>query len=291
MKRIFKEAGLQKLFDRDGYVVVDFLDEKEIDHLLHVHHTFGNCLQGDFAASLLIHDEQYRKIVHQEVKSIFDEKIQQILVDHRFCSCGYVIKKALSPESELQIHQDWSFVDEVRFTSLGVWCPLVDVNKQNGCLRVVAGSHRLNTKPRGQVTPIPYRNLFSTIDLKYLTHIPMKAGQAMLQSQQLFHGSVSNLSAYERVAAYGVLVPTVATLLFYYQDLQNYPEKLEVFEVDEDFYVRYVPGTFKVDNESVTRYVPGTRPVGLKSLGLIDYEFEPITAERLQQNCSLTRAD
>ena len=64
-----------------------------------------------------------------------------------------------------------------------------------------------------------------------------------------------------------------------------------MFEVDEDFYVRYVPGTFKVDNESVTRYVPGTRPVGLKSLGLIDYEFEPITAERLQQNCSLTRAD
>jgi len=119
----------------------------------------------------------------------------------------------------------------------------------------------------------------------------MKAGQAILQSQQLFHGSGSNLSPYERVAAYGVLVPTVSTLLFYYQDLQNHPEKLEVFEVDDDFYVRYVPGRFKVDDESVTRYVPGTRPVELKSLGFIDYEFEPITEERLQQDFLLTRID
>ena len=282
MKHIFKDAELQKLFDRDGYVVVNFLDESEIKHLLNVHHSFENYLQGDFAATLMIPDEQYRKTVHQEVKSIFNDKIARIVFDHKLCSCGYVVKKAMSPDSELQIHQDLSFVDETRFTSLGVWCPLVDVNEQNGCLRIVPGSHRLNTKPRGQVTPIPYRNLFSTIDPKYLTHVPLKAGQAILQSQQLFHGSGGNLSAYERVAAYGVLVPTVSTILFYYQDLQNHPETLEVFEVDEDFYVRYVPGRFKVDAQSVTRYVPGTRPAGLKSLGFINYEFEPITKERLE---------
>lgn len=291
MSRIFKDAGLQELFDRDGYVMVDFLDEREVNHLLHVHHSFGDCLQGDFAASLMVPEEQYRKTVHQEVTDIFNEKIAQILVGHRLCSGGYVRKTAMSPESELQIHQDWSFVDEGRFTSLGIWCPLVDVNEQNGCLRLLAGSQRLNTKARGQVTPIPYRNLFSTIDLKYITHIPMKAGQAILQSQQLFHGSCSNLSTHERVAAYAVLVPTDATLLFYYHDLQNRPDKLEVFEVDDDFYARYVPGSFYVDNESVTRYVPGTRPVGLKSLGLIDYEFEPITQERLQRTLSLTRVD
>src|SRR5256885_11268191 len=182
MNSIFKNAELQKLFDRDGYVLVDFLDESEIKHLLNVHHSFKNYLQGDFAASLMIPDEQYRKTVHQEVKSIFNDKLARIIFDHKLCSCGYVIKKAMSPDSELQIHQDLSFVDELRFTSLGVWCPLVDVNEQNGCLRIAPGSHRLNTKPRGQVTPMPYRNLFSTIDPKYLTHIPMKAGQAILQS-------------------------------------------------------------------------------------------------------------
>lgn len=285
--KLFKDHKLQESFERHGYVVFDLLDAPEIDHLLSVHRTFANRLQGDFAATLMISDLQYRRAVHEEIKSVVQKKIERILTDYRPCSCGFVIKKAMSPDSELQFHQDWSFVDEACDISVGIWCPLMDVGQQNGCLRVVPGSHKLNTKPRAQVTPLPYRKLFSTIHPKYITQIPMTAGQVLLQNQRLFHGSASNLSASERVAVYGVLVPANTPLRFYYQDLQSHPDKLEVFEVDDSFYMTYVPGRFEVDGDSVTRYVPGPRPAGFKSLGFIDYEFEHITSERLESAVSL----
>jgi len=279
---MFKNSQLQKIFDRQGYVVIDFLDAREVENLLSLHRTHRNHLQGNFDASLMVADLEYRATVHREVESVFRGKINKLLTAIRPCACGFVVKKAMSPDSELQFHQDMSFVDERSQVSLGIWCPLVDVSQRNGCLRVVSGSHRLNSKPRAQVTPRPYKELFSSLDAKFITEVPMRAGQAFVQYQQLFHGSASNVSSSERVAAYAVLVPKNAKLRFYYQDVINKPDKLEVFEVNDRFYLTYVPGRFEIDDSSVTRYVPGTRPLGFKRLEVIDYAFEPLTKERLE---------
>ncbi len=283
MNPIFRDAGLQKLFERDGYVLVDFLDGAEIARLLDLHRKFRNFLRRDFDASYFAPEGDYRRAVHLEVGRVFGGRLARFLdFDHKVCSCGYVVKKAASRRSELPFHQDLSFADEARFDSLTVWCPLVDVDERSGCLSFVAGSHELNRKPRGQGMPRPYRELFSNIDPRLVTPMPMKAGQAIFQSLRLFHGSGSNLLRAERVATYANVVQKDAPLLFYFHDLRNDPKRLEVFEVGDDFYVSYVPGTFARDVKVGTRFLPAARPDGVKSLGFIDYEFEPITEESLR---------
>lgn len=280
--QMFKNSHFQEIFDRQGYVILDFLEPRETEHLLRLHRTLRNHLKRNFDASLMVADFEYRVIVHREIENIFRKKIDLFFSNLITCACGFVVKKAMSPDSELQFHQDMSFIDESSHASVAIWCPLVDVSQRNGGLRVVAGSHKLNCKPRAQVTPAPYRELFSSLDAKFITEVPMKAGQAIAYYHKLFHGSASNLSLADRVAAYAVMVPRDSKLRFYYQDVVNNPDKLELFEVDNRFYLTYVPGRFEIDGGSVTRYVPAIRPVGVRRLGMIDYEFEPLTNERLE---------
>jgi hypothetical protein len=267
---IFTNMLQQEQFDRDGYLVVDFLSVDEVEQLLHLHNRFEQCLMASFDASMMSRDLNYRQTVDAEIKEIFSVKLSSTLRDYRLCSCGYAVKKAQHDTNELPIHQDWSFVDETRFESLGIWCPLIDVGRGNGCLRVVRGSHRLNGKPRGMTTPPAYKELFSSIDDRCFTYVTMRAGQAILFSQRLFHGSTSNGHEQDRVAAYGILVPIESELLFHFQDLANNPDKLEVFHVSDNFLTKYFPGA-PLDDESL----------GARRLGLIDYEFEPITREQL----------
>jgi hypothetical protein len=202
-------------------------------------------------------DLTYRHTINEDIKRVFAAKLDSTLPNYRLCSTGYAVKEASNATSELPIHQDWSFVDETRFESLGIWCPLTDVGKRN-------------TKPRGMTTPTAYRELFSSIDDAYFTYLEMLAGQALLFSQRLFHGSQSNLNDQDRVAAYGILIPAESVLWFHFQDLENNPEKLEVFQVEDSFLTKYFPGA-SLEDESL----------GARSLGLIDYEFEPITRDQL----------
>jgi hypothetical protein len=280
--QMFKNSHFQEIFDRQGYVIFEFLEPRETEHLLRLHRTLRNNLKRNFDASLMVADLEYRVTVHREIENIFRTKIDLFFSNLITCACGFVVKKAMSPDSELQFHQDMSFIDESSHASMAIWCPLVDVSQRNGGLRVVAGSHKLNRKPRAQVTPAPYRELFSSLDAKFITEVPMKTGQAIVYSHQLFHGSASNLSLTDRIAAYAVMVPHDSRLRFYYQDIVNKPDELEVFEVNDGFYLTYVPGRFEIERGSVTRYVPGVRPVGFRRLGVIDFEFELLTRERLE---------
>ena len=182
---IFKEELQQQQFDQDGYLVIDFLSAGEVGQLHRLHQRFENRLTGPFDASIMSRDLTYRQIIDEDIKQVFAAKLNSTLKDYRLCSSGYAVKKASNATSELPIHQDWSFVDETRFESLGIWCPLTDVGKRNGCLRVVRGSHRLNTKPRDD-NANRIQELFSSIDDAYFTYLEMRAGQALLFSQRLF---------------------------------------------------------------------------------------------------------
>jgi ectoine hydroxylase-related dioxygenase (phytanoyl-CoA dioxygenase family) len=136
-----------------------------------------------------------------------------------------------------------------------VWCPLVDVDERNGCLQVVKGSHATSHPPRAACTPFAYEHLEPYLREHCLTAVPMKAGQAMLFDQRLFHCSPPNRDSADRVAATAVLAPRDVPLRYYHVIDRREPARLEVFEVEDRFFLTHVAGR---------------RPDEGRSLGVLD---------------------
>jgi hypothetical protein len=243
MNTSFRDPALQRAFERDGYVVVDCLDAAEVNRLRAVWRELPNDLSPvHFTSTLFSADLAYREQVHTRLQSVFQPKVEALLNDYRICYCSFVHKPARSPQSTVELHQDWAFVDETVFQPIAYWCPLVDVDSANGCLRVVPGSHKLNRLPRGLGQPrFPYTDLLVCLERDYMREVPLKAGQAFVYAQSLFHSSAPNTSGEDRLVAGALAIPAASDLLFLMKDPAA--TEFSVYRVSDDFYFRYIPGT------------------------------------------------
>ena len=266
MRGTFRDPELAARLDRDGYAVIDWLDADEVASLrARLEPVESGRVGATFSASVLSHDLAYREQVDREIRAVMAPKVDRWFEGLRFCFANTVVKPANAPMSLMPLHQDWTFVDEERFRTVGIWCPLIDVDVHNGCVHVVPGSHLLNRKPRGSLGRFPYPELLATIRERCLKPVPLKAGQAKVFDQRLFHASPPNLSGTLRVAAAGLLASRDARLRFYHQELAA-PETLEVFEVDDAFFLRHRIGE---------------RPQGVPRIAEVPYEHEPLNESRL----------
>jgi ectoine hydroxylase-related dioxygenase (phytanoyl-CoA dioxygenase family) len=114
-------------------------------------------------------------------------------------------QRALSSEGEssflagsVSMHQDLGVLTEEAdaATILSVWVPITDATVENGCLKVIPGSHRrdlLDHCLTGANLGIPDKLL----TLQEAVPVPMRAGSALIFGQQLIHGSLDNVTADE----------------------------------------------------------------------------------------------
>jgi hypothetical protein len=239
----------------DGCVVIDLLDAESISSLLDIYQTLVGPVCKGFYSTILSRDPKHREAVDNAIRSQLTPRVRSLLAGYRIAFCTFAVKNANSMKSTVPLHQDWSFVDEHQFISIGLWCPLVDVNLENGCLQVVKGSHASAHPPRAACTPFAYPELEERLRAKYLSSIPMSAGQAMLFDNRLFHCSPPNKSASERIAITAVIVPADCKLRYYHLVDPLQPHWIEVFEVEDSFYL--------------THMAP-SRPLDAVSLGFLD---------------------
>jgi ectoine hydroxylase-related dioxygenase (phytanoyl-CoA dioxygenase family) len=238
----------------EGCALVGLLGADEVASLLEARRALKAPPSGGFDSTILSTDPHYRAEVDRAIRTHISPGVTSLLPGHRIAFCTFAVKSANSRESEVPMHQDWSFVDERRFVSFGLWCPLVDVTLDNGCLQVVKGSHASPHPPRGACTPFAYPQLVEQLS-GHLTSLPMRAGQALVFDNRLFHRSPPNRTAAERVAATAVIVPRECRLRYYHVPEPDRPHRLEVFEVDDSFYLTHV--------------APG-RPAAGERLGFLD---------------------
>ena len=273
MNQLLDQVSLNtEEFNKKGYIIINFLDQSEIQFLMNLYQQTSSGLTLGFAPSIMSEDIDYRQFIDEKIKELLGTKITLFFRDYRLCFWNFLVKQASRSDSQVQMHQDWSFTDENQFQSLGIWCPLIDVEPLNGCLHLVPGSHYLNTQPRGGLNEFPYRHLLPLIEQEYLIALPMKAGQAVVYNTRLFHCSPPNQTDVERVVLAGLMIPKISPLRYYHWDHHQYPHQLEVFEVEDNFYTQIM---------FYQNTILGQKPEGLKSLGLIDKGFEPLTAEDL----------
>ncbi len=88
-------------------------------------------------------------------------------------------------------HLDATVIDPSRQAALRLWCPLVDVREDTGCMRVVPGSHRFSGYVRGWDQTLE-EGPFAAVLAELLRHgvtVPLRAGEALLFHPGLIHAS------------------------------------------------------------------------------------------------------
>ncbi|QIZ73477.1 phytanoyl-CoA dioxygenase family protein [Oxynema aestuarii] len=249
--------AMQQQLETEGYVVLEnFLTPDELEDLRELVSTDPLPENADNLSSYTLFsksDPVFRQHHSDRLKAIVNPKLTPLLPNHRAAFCTWYRKSPNSAINATPLHQDPSLTDETETLSYGIWCPLMDVTPENGCLSVVKGSHPLNSKPRPfyPFSPFPYDStLASLIQDRYLTPIPLKAGQAILYDRRLFHGASPNTQDRERVALTCIIaLQNTLTHFAYLESAES--ETLECFAVEDDFYNRYIWGE-KPQGDGVT---------------------------------------
>lgn len=237
---IFLDARHNETFEKFGYIRDTFLNDEEIKNLQSVFHTYLNT-EGeiiDFAKNLgyyiSVFDSNLEKraFINEELKKVFSEKIEHLLNNYKILYGNFMYKDAGG--KEIEVHQDFSFVDEKIFTAFNLWVPLQDTAPENGGFHLIEASNKLFNSYRGATIPhnlTHYNEAFK----KLVKPVEVKAGEGLLFDHRLFHYSTPNQTDNIRVAVQMVVIPKEATPIMYYYQPQKDKHHLEIYEITEDF--------------------------------------------------------
>ncbi|MFT4600103.1 MAG: hypothetical protein ACI857_000273 [Arenicella sp.] len=267
---IFRDKTTQLLFEKDGYVKLQLLEEKEVEALREFYlSTFPDQLNSFFSSSYL-NDYDLKLKVSNKISEIIRDKIEEKFHNTRLIGAAFLIK-GLGKNSEMPMHQDWTIVDESKFYAANVWIPLTDTNESNGTIEVLKGSQKWSHSLRAPSLPFFFEGFQEEIK-KSLTPINVKMGEVVVLNQAVIHYSKANMTDQVRPAVTCGLTSTGAPLRFHYKD----PEKenqIELFEQEDDFLLRW---------ENFHEAIYKRPPMG-KSIGFQSYIHPSLSQKELDE--------
>ncbi|MCB9234546.1 MAG: phytanoyl-CoA dioxygenase family protein [Bacteroidia bacterium] len=277
MRPVLQDSQLQQLYDQNGYVMIDFLDESEfgalfqlMEELKEEGRQFEMNVESEYKLSFFASSPEWRMKVFQRVSDFFTAKANRFLDDYVPLIINLFDKEPGG--GEVPVHQNWSFVDESRYRSVSVWIPLCDVSRANGTLEVIAGSHDTLTEFRSPSIPWVFDGLWDPLREKYLQPLNLRRGQAGIIDDAIIHWSSDNDTDAVRSTIQLIMVPREATPIHYYRNPEN-PEQLEIFAVDAEFF---------------TRFQMHEKPVGVQKIGEINgFHYHKLSEAELVEKVSV----
>ncbi len=257
---LFLDTEIQAKFDSDGFVKIPLLNANEVEDLKNYYLAQKHDHIGEygFHVSLDNDNEDYIKGVFEKLFGVLVPKLNPILTNYKPFTASYVIKEA-GLQNIVPPHQDWTFVDETKFCSATVWIPIMDVNKNNGALSVIRGSHKVFNEPRMSPSPqsksVLSNHLFDVFP--YVEVIDMKAGEALIFNNRTVHASPPNISGTTRIGV-GIGITQKDAQLLHHYELPNTNGKVNVYKVDETFFKKF-------NNKKLSQlYTNNQEPQGLE---------------------------
>ncbi len=238
---LFKDAILQTELEKNGYVIIPFLNTDEVQALnacyAHIHnneeppHFIENIHMTTWCK-----DADYKKNVSTSLTTVFAEASERFFKNYRRLNNVFIVKKS-GQQTTFKVHQDWNVVDETKYQSVNVWVPLHDVDESTGALWVLKGSHKINRPIRGAGYLFPdYGNYTKELE-KAAISVKLKAGEAIVFYHSVIHGSPPNLASKNREAACFSVIPKEAPLCIYFQPTKE--AQLEVYKPEDNFMYQY----------------------------------------------------
>ncbi len=241
MRNDFVSRQLNEQIEENGFAVVPFAGSEQLEELKKFYFSLPQVNAKGTHVTMFNPSTEYRKQVDEKIKKMFEPKARSFLNGYRVLYTNYMIKEQ-GPEGNFPVHQDWTYVDETKYSSYAFWVPFQDVTEKNGALHVVPGSHKYLTALRGPYVHEPFNGLSKTIKEKYALSIILKAGEALIWDHRLIHFSLPNISVSPRFAFTLIMVPENVPVYHYFGLPDKNGVEVEKYVVDSDFYLTYTIG-------------------------------------------------
>lgn len=225
----FCDPALAEPFARDGWLAVPGPGPAGTEALRRLWDEVGPQHPGTFAAT----SEKTRSVaLRQRVSEAVVHCLQPVAAGlvrgYRVVAGGFMVKRPGGDVVKLHRHQ--ALMDEQRHAGLQIWVPLQDTTPESGSMVVVPGSHRVRAMTGLHIPPEE--------EPPETREVPLREGEALVMDHRLIHGSRPNRTARERLAVTVLLAPTAAPLWFCHRTERT----LDVYQVPDDFYQRWLPG-------------------------------------------------
>lgn len=236
---IFADRDRQRDFCRDGYTVVRLLSSEKAAALaanlpaIRPALDFrpnSSTLDHAYHVSLLDPDLDYRGAAWALVRDVLRDPLDSVLTGYRMLTGGLLVKPAGA--APLPMHRDWTMLSDVDQVALNVWCPLIDVDENNGGLALLPGSHRL--VPNVEAAHVrPFFADYGDLLADFSVSLPLAAGEAVIFDYRTIHGSRANRSAQPRPAISSACIPAGGQAVTYALDRAGGGARFELFAMDD----------------------------------------------------------
>ena len=275
MRTVLNSPELEKEFQREGYVVVDFMPREKVEILKQkffdtLPKSGGQITAGEtgfempdeitYDFTFIDKNPDYKNLVFDVITAELNQYMNQFLQNYKPIIANY-IRKTTEKGGEVPLHQNWSFADEKKCCTVSIWCPLVDATVANGTLQVVPGSHKRFGEIRGPMVPWELENIRGAIVSKYMKPIEIPVGKAVILDDSIVHYSAPNKTKDLRLAIQLICIPEELPSLHYHRNPAATDGKVDILEVDKEFYIQFNPWQFPTDIKSVGKL--NFRPVEL----------------------------
>lgn len=270
----FVDEDLDRELAIEGFVVVDLLDDATLAELRDLAEGVYVDERHGFHASNLSGSHDYRREVARRVAPIVERAAGHLFVDHEAYTASLLMKWP-DEDSAFHSHQDWTMVDETRYRTVNVWCPLGDTTVDNGALRLAPGSHMVLDSIRcSPMPPVGYQNPGWAVGWQEMHPVEVRAGQVVIFDHAVLHSSGPNTTEQPRMAVAAAFKPREASLYHWYLPDASSTE-LERFLIDADFFA-------DIDI--------GERP-DYEVVGTEDFVWRDLTREELLETCGLAAVE
>lgn len=215
----------QAMLDTHGFVKVPLLNPAEVEELKQVYEQYFQAETIEhFTSTNLYKDTEWRKGVAAKIDSIITAGLTRVFQNVKFWLPAFLIKPT-GENTEFQIHQDWTFVDEEKYCSGNIWIPLSDTDSGNGTLHFLPGSHYHNIKTlRAHRAPYIFKGHEEVVK-QMCRPVAAKAGEAIIFYHSTIHYSTPNLSDKPRIAVVSAFNSADTSLKFHYLTDENVIEE------------------------------------------------------------------
>lgn len=284
---VFRSPEHEKFFRKNGYVLIDLIPQETIEKIKaafaelkpddNFSPTPGVYTSQTYHCTFLDTNIEYKKQVNRLFTECLMPFVNTVLNDFKMLNGSFYVKPV--GKGHLEIHENWCHLLDLSETTVTAWFPIIDVNKTNGTIHIIPGSHKL-VPSIATLNGVTYFHDFEEELVRdYFEPVEMKPGECIIFDDTLLHYSPDNFSQEVRPAIQIELLPARLQPIMYQVNEQKHPGELEVFEVAPDFFL-YENKTSLTALGNVLKYVGRVKDVNKK---ITLQQFDALLNARRQQ--------